>query len=260
MQKILTFINKYKVYVIVLIVGIGIAIFFINYGISYNNLKNQNTLLQKEIIAKDSLIKLGAGKASKLDNTFATPGQLSDLQKAQDKALFDTINKRNERILSLSNLVLSLQNKKEVTPVVLNPDSFTSYYPKKDSAFIQYDGNLNTKTKVLSDSWKFNPLKVNVTLTERKDGLWDTYLDAPSFINVNSIKVNSLPAEKYIPKAEQPKLFVLYGGLGVRGNPDPLITNKALLLKGALSIKDKVLIEGDYGTDNKIGLGILVKF
>lgn len=263
MSSILAFLSKYKNYIIWIVVIGVIAFFALKIYSSFNKVNEENTLLKKEILAKDTLDQIAPGKASKLDNTFATAGDLNTQQKTQDASLLDTIKKRNETILSLSNIVLSMQNQKQITPVIENKDStysFTSYYPKKDSAFIQYDGNLNTKTKQLNDTWSFNPLKVNVTLTQRKDGLWDTYLDAPTFVKIDSIKVNSLPPAKYVPTAQQQKLFVLYGGLGVRGNTNSDMTNKSLLLKGAVSIKDKVLIEADYGTDNKVGAGVLVKF
>lgn len=255
--------KDYKFYLIVAGILFGIYFFFIKPNMALNELKKQNEILKKEIIAKDTLQKLADGKYSKLVNTYNSASDLNKILRDSMKLVSDSISKRKERVLFVDQNNITFKNKTGKSVAVANSDStysFSSYYPDKTNFFIQHDGILNTKTKSVADAWKFSNVNLNVVVTERKDGLWDSYIDGPDFLKVNSVKVNSLPAEKYVPKSEQPKSLVFYGGLGLRGNPDVIITNKDLLIKGAITYKDKYMIQADYGTDKKVGLGVLVSF
>ncbi len=260
----MNFIKKNWKYIIGGIIALAaIYLLFIKPNLELKALEKQNETLKKEVLAKDTLQKLADGKYSKLVNTFNSTNDLNKILKTELSVIYDSIKNRKEKVLSINQNNITFKPKTNTVIVYVNKDStysFTSFYPQKDKYFIKYNGTLDTKSKTVTDDWSFTNFNLNVVMTQRKDGLWDSYLDGPEFLKVNSIKVNSLPAKDYIPTAEKQKLFVLYGGLGIRGNTDLNVNNKDLLIKGALTIKNKYMIQADYGTDKKVGVGVLVNF
>lgn len=258
------FLQTYYKYIIILLVIIGGIFLYIKYTVNLDEAKKQNIILQKELIAKDTLQLLADGKYAKLINNFKSQSDLNKQLSDSNKLLSDTIKARNERILLISKSNITFKNQKgTVTPIIENTKdstyTFSSYYPNQPDYFIKYDGLLNLKNKTVTDAWTFGNLDLNIIVTERKDGLWDSYIDGPKFLKVKSTQVNSLPVSQIVPKIDQPKTFVLYGGLGLRGNTDMNVSNKDLLIKGGLTIKNNFLIESDFGTDKKVGLGLMFK-
>lgn len=247
-------------YYIVAILVIG-SIFLLKYNIDINNKEKENIILKKEIISKDKLVKIGEGKYSKLVNYYNSNSDLLNQLKKENKLLYDTIKARGEKPLSNTGFSIGFKPKDTITEISVISDTvfkFSSYYPKEENYFIKYDGNVNTKTKLIKENWSFNKMKISVVLTEKENGLWDTYIDAPEFANISDVKINSLPPKEFTPKTDRPKTFGLYGGGGIRTNLDN-IGSKSLVLKGGLSVKDKIIITGDFGTDKTVGAGILIK-
>lgn len=217
-----------------------------------------------EIIKKDSLKKVAEGKYSKLVNTYSNKKELTEIVKTSSPEIFGLIKKNNERILSNTSLNFSLKPKTDTTKTILKDSvyTFTSFYPKKENAFIQLDGSLDTKTNKLSEKWKFNNINIDIVLTEKEDGLWNSYLNGPEYIKVNSMQVNSLPAKEYISKEDKIKSIIVYGGFGVRSKMNSIsnLDGKDLTINGAVTIKNKVMIGVNLGTDKKVGTAVLFKF
>ncbi len=225
---------------------------------------NQLVKLQMELIQKDTLLKITEGKYRKVVNTYTSPKDLKEIVRKNSGEISKIIINNKEKVLSNTNVNLTFKGKMD-TIFVTKKDSlytFSSFYPKSPDPFIQFDGVLNTNNNKLTENWKFNDVKLNIVLTEKENGLWNTYLDAPEYVKVNSMTINSLPPKEYTPKAEKAKLFNLYGGLGVRSGINTLknFKDKDITVNGAITIKNKVMVQLNYGTDNKIGTGFLVKF
>ncbi len=245
------------------------VILFAGYFIfKYFALRNETTktitMLQQEIIAKDTTIFLIKGKYSKLVNTFATTLQLKNQAEANYKILSDTIKKRNEKILSITSADIKF-NDKHGTTTALIPQTkgdttftFTSYYPDKIKYLAKFTGNVNTNTKTVGENWDFQKFQLGLILTQRKDGLWDYYIDAPEYAVVSNVKINSLPPTTYAPAAAN-KIFGLYGGFGIRTGINNLGGTNHLVIKGGVSFKDKFILTGDAATDKTVGLGFLIK-
>ncbi len=235
----------------------------------YYSLKVESTqtinLLQQEIIKRDTTIQIVKGKYSKLVNTFATAKQLQKQVEANNKLLADTIKARNEKILSITTANIKFADKKGTVTSLIplnNGDTtftFSSYYPNKDKYMAKFTGDVNIKSKKVGETWEFQKFPLGIILTQRKDGLWDYYVDAPEYAEVSNIKINSLPPTEY----SKPKVpvFGLWGGLGVRSNVNRLgsMNNKDIVIKGGVSVKNKFILTGDVATDKTVGLGFLIK-
>lgn len=243
--------------IILLIITIIAIVFSIGMLFDNNTLVDKNELLEKELIKSDTLKKVAEGKYAKLVNTYSNKQELEDELKEKNNTILQLIKKNKERVLSKTDVHLTFKNKKDTSSIVKTSDStfnFKSYYPNKDSSFINYIGNVNIHDKIVNGEWVFSELKINLILTQRQDGLWNNYFDGPSFIKLNNMTINSLPAKKYIIPVKD-KLFNIYGGLGYRTNFD----KSNIILKGGIGIKNKVIFEADAGTDKTIGGGILIK-
>jgi len=223
----------------------------------------ENIILKKELISRDTLLKISEGKYRKMVNYYSTKKELDKQVKDNSPEIYNHIKDNKERILSNTNIDFTFKPKQE-TNIISKKDSiykFSSFYPARENSFVQYDGELNTNNNKLSEKWSFSNIKLNVVLTQKEDGLWNTYLDAPEFIKVSSLTVNSLPPKEYITKEDKVKAFNFYGGLGVRSDLAKLTSvNKNLTLNGAITFKNKIMLQADFGTDKKVSTGILIKF
>jgi uncharacterized membrane-anchored protein YhcB (DUF1043 family) len=262
-QKI---IGKLLVYIGLILLALFIYFKFVSLQ---NNSANTVSKLQKEILSKDSTIKLTDGKYSKLVDNFKTVSELKNQVQTENKVLYDSIKKRNEKLLSMTSSFEQFKNKKgtftKLIPTTTDSDTtftFSSFYPKQENYMAKFTGNINTKTKTVGEIWEFQKMKLGLILTQKDDGLWDYYVDAPDYAIISNVKVNSLPAKDYLPNEDKIKIFGLWAGLGLRTDVSNLgtINNKNLVLKAGVSIKDKFVLIGDASTDKTIGLGFMVKF
>lgn len=249
------------VYVVIMLAA---GFFIFKYFALKRETTSQITLLQNEIIQKDTTIKIYQGKYSKLVNDLNSANQLKTEAQKNYKLIYDTLTKRNEQILSITSANIKFISKTGTTDIkpTTKKDSFyfVSYYPNPTNYMARFTGNLNMETMKITENWDFQKFKLGLILTQRKDGLWDYYVDAPEYAEVSNVTVNSLPPTAYNPVTN--KLFGLWGGLGLRTSINNFgsINNKNLVFKGGLSIKNNTIFMGDVSTDKTVGIGFLVKF
>lgn len=230
--------------------------------------------LRIELIEADSLKKIEEGKYTKLVNYYSTRKDVNASVKKSSPEIHKEIKKGGGKILSNTSMGISLKDKEEIIPIKNPIDSiykFTSHYPNDKSPFITYDGKLNVRTKKMDTKWTFRTLPINIILTENTNGLWSTYVDAPEFVEINNLYVESLPPTKYLPSTSKEPAIKLYGGFGIRTSLDDInVINKYetietlrksnVTINASALIMDKVMLGVDVGTDKMVGANIQIRF
>jgi hypothetical protein len=200
---------------------IGVLIFVIlilawrtDYLIKQN--QKDNDEYKKYIISKDSLLKESDGRYSKLVDYYNTEKDLKNELKKSNEELYKVIRKQGERILSLTNVVVSLEGKiNEGTGYIDKTDTnkinLSLRYPEEKNPFITWNGSVDRTTAFYKGEWVFGKLPLQIVLTEEKRGLWKTRFIGPDWFKVDSLTINSLPPEQYTPK-ENLLNFLIGGG------------------------------------------------
>lgn len=181
----------------------------------------QTSNLQKSIIAMDKLQKERDGQYSKLVNYFNSEKELLNQLEDQNKDLKNLIKKQDERLLSITKAVITLEAKVvngfgQIDKKDTNKINFSLKYPDEKDPFIFWHGWMNKKTTAYSGEFTFGKLPVSVVLTEESRGLWKSRLVGPSWLIVDSMTINSLPPSEYVID-EPKKLQWLVGGTYYRG-------------------------------------------
>lgn len=137
------------------------------------------------------------------------------------------LKEKEERILAIHDYSLTLESQtkelkgklKSLENNVYNLE-IEDFYPDPDKYFVRYRGvaqidlNRPGRDPVIAREFTFSPVRFNLLLTETSKGAWKyNLLDAPDFIKVGDIDVNSLPPEKYLPKEERGVRFGVGGGI-----------------------------------------------
>ena len=186
--------------------------------------KKSDIVLQEykeRVLTYDSLRKVSDNHYQKLVNDINTEKELSEQLKKENKALYEEIKKEKKQVIAYTSL--KAQPEKKVETIRLVPVSdrlkvgereykeFDDYYPNKEDYFINYRGRLDvsdndiTYIDVKSDSgelvgtWKFSSLKIGIVVSEKEKGLFHVDLDAPSWLAVKNVEVNTLPLSAIKP-------------------------------------------------------------
>lgn len=250
----------------ILIIGLGLWIVFMKSCGESNNDSDKDALM-KEILRLDKTVQESNGSYKKLVDNYNSQKDLMNEVKDFNKDLAKTIKKNDEKLLMVTNAVISFDNKLDngIT-VKIGKDSvtgektfsFVSRYPSGDKPndewFVQYDGKFYEQQQKVDGKWTFNKLKFNVILTEQENGMWATRIDGPDFMKVDSIKVNSLPKSDYnkVPK------FHLLLGAGYRTLMN-LKSTGAITLSGGFEYKTNMVLV-DVATNEQIGVTFIRKF
>ena len=189
--------DHYKTILAVLsIIGIVLYLFFNN--TSYNSTIES---LKKTILDKDSLIKIRDGEYTKLVNDTKTKKDLDKLVKDISEKTYQDIKKNGEKIVNNTGVSVKPINKVTTDTVYVDSSGvrrFTSYYPNKDSAFIIHQSTITNS--LATNNWDFKPLKLNVVVTQQKDGMYRARLIGPKWIEAQEVTVSSLPMNKITQK------------------------------------------------------------
>lgn len=172
--------------------------------------------LRKSIIASDKLTKEANGQYAKLVNYYASERDLKNQLKETNKELLNTIKEQDERLLSITNAIITLEaglttgfgsiDKKDSTKINL-----ALRYPTKGEPFVFWDGKINRLTAEYNGEFTFGKLPIQIVVTEESRGLWKHRIIGPDWLKVDSLTVNSIPPAEYqveVPK----KLQWLVGG------------------------------------------------
>jgi hypothetical protein len=225
------------------------------------DLKDQISQAQRDILAADRLKKDDDGQYSKLVNFFKTQKELNEQLKKQNIELYERITNQGERLLMINNSIISLKN--EISQGDVEPDPVDSSiikldlkYPNSSESFINWNGKIHTKNLTYLGEWKFGKLPLQVILTETSKGMWSSKLIGPSWLLVDSMTVNSLPPDKIVKPIEYTNLGLVFGG----GFFKSLTTNQgAISIGGGIYYKNNVLVLNAM-SNNYVGLHYYYKF
>jgi hypothetical protein len=210
----------------ILLVILLLVIIFLTWRI--NNIEKNNEdaqdALKKSIIMNDSLTKEADGRYAKLVNYYNTEKDLkSELKKSNEK-LYDVIKKEDEKLLSLTKAVLSLENAViegigKIDPIDSNKINLVLRYPNDKNSFINWYGSVDKKTAFYKGEWNFGKLPLQIVLTEEENGIWKSRLVGPEWLKVDSMTINSLPPKDFSGN-ELGKLQFFVGGGYIRSLSD----------------------------------------
>jgi cell division protein FtsB len=203
----------------ILLIILLIIIIFLGWRI--NAIKNTNEdaqdSLKKSIIMNDSLTKEADGRYAKLVNYYNTEKDLKEQLKDSNKDLYNVIKKESEKILSLTNAVITLQGAVNegfgnLDPNDSNKINLALKYPNDKESFINWNGAVDKKSAFYKGEWSFGKLPLQIVLTEEKRGLWKSRLIGPDWLKVDSMTINSIPASDYNDKQLKKLQFFVGGG------------------------------------------------
>jgi hypothetical protein len=224
--------EKKDKFMMILVGGLIIAVLFLSWRIGILKNSSQDALddMKKSIIAGDSLQKEKDGQYAKLVDYYKSEKDLKNELKESNKELYQTVKKNNERILSLTSAVITLQGQVSegfghVDPVDTNKINLALKYPSDGESFINWIGSVDKRSAFYKGDWTFGKLPLQIVLTEEKRGLWKSRLIGPEWLVVDSMSINSLPAEQYTENKERKLQFMIGGGY-----------NRSLSPSGASSI------------------------
>ncbi len=212
------------------------------------------------VLEKDQTIKEKDGQYAKLVNYFENNEDLMKSLKNSNKDLAKLINKQNEKLLQISDIVATFEEKLDQGDITQIDDSTFQiglFYPDKDDWFINWDGFIFPKTKSYKGIWKFGELNLQAVLTETERGLWNARLIGPDFLIVDSITVKSLPPDQYNPYGTKKLEFMIGGGYRSSLNPD---RPNAITVGAGVQWKNNSILMIEAGTNNTIGFQYFYKF
>lgn len=233
----------------------GLAMLVLILYIVFSSISHTNQVdeLKQTILQKDSLGKVRDGEYTKLVNDTKTKSDLDKEVKEVSKDAYQDIKKNKEKIVN--NTGISVKPITKVTIDTIYVDSsgtrrFTSYYPNRDSAFITHNTTINNN--LATNKWDFKPLKLNVVVTQQKDGMYRARLIGPKWIEAQEVTVNSLPMNSITQK----NFKLLVGASGGYSFNDKDIV---LGVYTGLRYKNKIiLIHGE--TNKVVSLGYIQEF
>jgi len=244
----------------ILLVILLIIIIFLGWRI--NSIKNAGEdaedALKKSIIMNDSLTKEADGRYAKLVNYYNTEKDLKEQLKESNEELYGVIKKENEKILSLTNAVITLQGAVNegfghVDPKDTNKIDLALKYPNDKEPFINWNGSVDKQSAFYKGEWSFGKLPLQIVLTEESRGLWKSRLVGPEWLKVDSMTINSLPPNENNLKKLQ---FFVGGGYIKSLSNGP----NAISVGGGVSYKGKHNLFLQATTNQELGLSYYYNF
>ena len=244
------FILKYYKLIIVALIFIGAFSFIL---IQNAGLKSDLVDYKKTILQKDSLEKIREGEYTKLVNDLKSSNDLKKYIKEISDSTYQDIKRNKEKPLIITKVTTvpkTIQTIDTVYIDTLGVRTITSYYPNKDSMYIKHTSII--KDKESKNTWEFSPLKLNVIVTQQKDGMYRARFVGPSWIEAQEVTVNSLPLS---PITERKFKFLL----GASGGYDFNYRNISAGIYTGFRYKNQIVLVN--GNTNKIvSLGYIKEF
>lgn len=239
----------YKLIIVALIV-IGAFSFIL---IQNAGLKSDLVDYKKTILQKDSLQKIRDGEYTKLVNDLKSSNDLKKYIKEISDSTYQDIKRNKEKPLIITKVTTvpkTIQTIDTVYIDTLGVRTITSYYPNKDSMYIKHTSVI--KDKESKNTWEFSPLKLNVIVTQQKDGMYRARFVGPSWIEAQEVTVNSLPLSSI---TERKFKFLL----GASGGYDFNYRNVSAGIYTGFRYKNQiVLVNGN--TNKVVSLGYIKEF
>jgi len=248
----------------ILLLTLIVIIIFLGWKLSYLRDKNNDALdeLKKSIIMNDSLTKEADGRYVKLVNYYNTEKDLKEQLKKSNEDLYKIIKKNDEKLLSLTSAVITLQGSMSEGFGKFNPNDTNKIdlklkYPNDKESFINWDGTVDKKSAFYKGEWSFGKLPLEIVLTEEKRGLWKSRLVGPDWLKVDSMTINSLPASDYSDNDVKTLQF-LFGAGYIKALSKT--TNNAISVGGGVSIKGKHYLLLQATTNKELGINYYYNF
>jgi uncharacterized membrane-anchored protein YhcB (DUF1043 family) len=216
-----------------------------------------------EIIVKmDEMKKESEGQYAKLVDYFNSEKDLNKKLREDNKDLQKEIKKQGEKLLMISDAVITLDGKISEGSIEVDEQDTTAFnmnltYPDPESPFINWKGKIFPERKAYIGEWKFNELPLKIVLTETQRGLWNTRVIGPEWMKLDSLQVNSLPPEEFSPKREITKIGLLVGG-GYARSLRPNGTD-AFSVGVGMHILDKHIVMLNGTTNQELSINYLYK-
>jgi uncharacterized membrane-anchored protein YhcB (DUF1043 family) len=243
----------------VVLVGVIILLLFKNCQIQKGADHDINEL-KKSIIASDKLTKEADGRYAKLVDYYASQGDLMKELKDSNKDLYKTIKKQDERLLSITSSIITLDQKivqgfAEPDPVDTNRLNLSLKYPDEKDPFVYWDGWVNKNTAAYKGTFSFGKLPIQIILTEDTRGLWKSRIVGPEWLKVDSLSIKSLPPAEYA--SVKPKTIQwLIGGNYIQSLNN---TGQGVGINFGLNVFDKHNLIIGANTLNQVSLGYMYK-
>ena len=242
-------IKYYKLIIVSLIIIVAFSLILVQ----NSELKSDLTDYKRTILKKDSLEKVRAGEYTKLVNDLKSSNDLEKGIKEISYTTYKDIKNKNEKSLIVTKISTIPKNVQTIDTVyidTLGVRTITSYYPDKDSMYIKHTSVI--KDKESKNTWEFSPLKLNVVVTQQKDGMYRARFIGPSWIEAQEVTVNSLPLS---PITERKFKFLL----GASGGYDFNYRNISAGIYTGFRYKNQiVLVNGN--TNKVVSLGYIKEF
>lgn len=237
----------------ILTIALLFIIFIIFSGVRECSFKREVGELKSTILKKDSLVKVREGEFTKLVNDTKSKKELDREVKNEVPKTYEDIKKSKEKIISHTKIKLVPVSKTIVDTVYIDSSGtkkFTSFYPEKNNYFIKnFTTIINNEAKT---EWSFTPLKVNIVVTEQKDGMYRARLSGPEWIQAEEVTINSLPLS---PVTERKFKFLL----GASGGYDFNTRTLPLGVYTGFRVKNKILILNGQ-TNKVVTIGYIQEF
>lgn len=202
--------------------------------------KTINTF-RKELIVRDSLIKITNGLYQSAIQDFYTEKELNEELKNKNKELYREIKELKQTILAYQSITIKPKDKQDTIYIEgeIDYQYVEAIYSHKDSVFVKFTRNYLINGYV--DNWKFNPVGIDIILIETKDNFFSAIIDTPDWLEIQSHSIKTIPLPKKIDN------FDWYTGVGI-GSTYPL---KIPVLKLDLGFRYKKSLYTIGGTTDK---------
>lgn len=201
--------HKHNLLIFLFFVGLIGALFLNKKSDNKSELETIKTY-KKRLLEKDSLRKIDSLNYERLVNDLYNERELKEDLRRENQELYETIEKEKRKVVSYTKIVGKLKNKTSV--IYLNPEEklFHDYYPDSKEWFIHYFGEF-CKDSIIG-RFEFQPLRLDLVITEREKGLFVANLNAPSWLTISSLDVKTLPISYEDSKTKVHNFNWLFGG------------------------------------------------
>nr|DAV67695.1 MAG TPA: hypothetical protein [Caudoviricetes sp.] len=204
--------NRHNLFIFLFFVALFIVVLQYKFCTSEEQKMTAKELAYKrQLIEQDSLRKVDSVTYARLVNDMYKERELSKVLETENKQLYDKLKEQEQKVMSLTKVVGKLKSQKSVVPIVNNEGQryFEDYYPKKENYFVRYKAQIG-ENKV-NGEFTFHPLHLDLVITEKQKGVYEAYLNAPSWLEISSLEVKSLPLTS--PSLRPDNFDWLFGGL-----------------------------------------------
>lgn len=214
--------------------------------------------LRREMVKSNTLLKVSEGNYKKLVDDYNTSSDLMDSLLKTNKDLHKDIEKSNDKVVSLTQVLFKLKDRaihlepgKDISEVLEKKDTLDFFYPDEVDPLITHSISFVSERSIYS-MWKFNAIPLDLVVTETSSGVFETNLSTNPFLEVTSLKVNTVKLKP--DTAPKERIFGWAYGAGVWKSP----TSIGVDVYGGVRVKNtNILLRVQPSVDPQVGAMIL---